>query len=193
MQKQYNTYWPLELDTTENWAYWDNAFSEKECKEIIDIGNKYILEEGKTTGSKKEYRKAKIVWLFPYEETTWIYRRLANIANELNNKYFKFQIDGFAEGLQFTYYKEPDGKHSKHIDRDKNSFTRKLSIIIQLSNPKTYKGGDLLLHIDEPKTKIEKQIGKLVMFPSYLLHEVTPVLKGERYSLVAWLTGKPFK
>ena len=31
------------------------------------------------------------------------------------------------------------------------------------------------------------------MFPSYVLHEVTPVTKGERYSLVAWLTGKPFK
>ena len=193
MQKQYNSYWPLELDTVEHWAYWDNAFSKEECKKIIEIGNKNVLEEGKTFGAKKDYRKSKITWLYPYEETNWIYRRLTDITNELNNKYFKFQIDGFAEGLQFTHYKEPDGKYSKHIDKYYNSLTRKLSIVVQLSDPKKYKGGDLLLHIDQPEVKIEKQIGKLVIFPSYVLHEVTPVSKGERYSLVAWLTGKPFK
>ena len=34
--------------------------------------------------------------------------------------------------------------------------------------------------------------GKLIMFPSYVLHEVKPVTKGERNSLVCWVTGKPF-
>jgi PKHD-type hydroxylase len=193
MQKQYNSYWPLELDTIEHWAYWNNAFSKEECKKIIEIGNKHIFEKATTFGAKEGYRKSKVAWLYPYEETSWIYRRLTDITNELNNKYFKFQIDGFAEGLQFTHYKAPDGKYSKHIDKGHNSLTRKLSIVVQLSDPKTYKNGDLLIHIDEPGTKIEKEIGKLVMFPSYVLHEVTPVSKGERYSLVAWLTGKPFK
>jgi predicted 2-oxoglutarate/Fe(II)-dependent dioxygenase YbiX len=31
------------------------------------------------------------------------------------------------------------------------------------------------------------------MFPSYVLHEVTPVTKGERNSLVAWISGDNFK
>ena len=35
--------------------------------------------------------------------------------------------------------------------------------------------------------------GDLILFPSYTLHEVKPVTKGERNSLVAWVTGKPFK
>jgi PKHD-type hydroxylase len=65
--------------------------------------------------------------------------------------------------------------------------------VLQLSDPDTYEGGNLLMHIDDPGQKIEKKQGKLVLFPSYVLHEVTPVTKGERYSLVAWLTGKPFK
>ena len=35
--------------------------------------------------------------------------------------------------------------------------------------------------------------GDLVLFPSYMLHEVKPVTKGERNSLVCWVTGKQFK
>ena len=35
--------------------------------------------------------------------------------------------------------------------------------------------------------------GYVAVFPSYVLHEVTPVTKGTRYSLVSWVTGKSFK
>jgi PKHD-type hydroxylase len=30
------------------------------------------------------------------------------------------------------------------------------------------------------------------LFPSYTLHRVTPVTEGTRYSMVGWITGKPF-
>ncbi len=40
---------------------------------------------------------------------------------------------------------------------------------------------------------MDKKQGTLIVFPSYTLHEVTPVTKGERNSLVTWVTGKPFK
>jgi PKHD-type hydroxylase len=60
---------------------------------------------------------------------------------------------------------------------------------MQLSDPSEYEGGDLLLHTGDEPIVINKQKGMLVMFPSYTLHEVTPVTKGERYSLVAWVHG----
>ena len=40
---------------------------------------------------------------------------------------------------------------------------------------------------------MKKDQGALIAFPSYTLHEVMPVTKGERNSLVTWVTGKPFK
>jgi len=40
---------------------------------------------------------------------------------------------------------------------------------------------------------MSKEQGTLVMFPSYTLHEVMPVTKGERNSLVSWITGPAFK
>ena len=40
---------------------------------------------------------------------------------------------------------------------------------------------------------MKKEQGTLILFPSYVLHEVKPVTKGERNSLVSWVTGKQFK
>jgi PKHD-type hydroxylase len=64
---------------------------------------------------------------------------------------------------------------------------------LQLTNPNEYKGGDLILHLGNEPTILSKEQGKLYAFPSYTLHEVTPVTKGTRYSLVAWITGPHFK
>ena len=38
-----------------------------------------------------------------------------------------------------------------------------------------------------------KELSAIIMFPSYVLHQVTPVTRGERFSLVGWVTGKNIK
>ena len=38
-----------------------------------------------------------------------------------------------------------------------------------------------------------KESNIATFFPSYILHEVTEVTKGVRYSLVAWANGEYFK
>jgi PKHD-type hydroxylase len=70
---------------------------------------------------------------------------------------------------------------------------RKLSISIQLTNPEEYEGGELYLYDEDKGTLMSKEQGTLIIFPSYVLHEVMPVTKGERNSLVTWVTGKQFK
>ena len=70
---------------------------------------------------------------------------------------------------------------------------RKLSGSIQLTDPKEYKGGELYLYDDYPGQIMKQEQGTLILFPSYTLHEVKPVTKGERNSLVFWVTGKQFK
>jgi SM-20-related protein len=54
-----------------------------------------------------------------------------------------------------------------------------------------FSGGTLRLHElvdgDDDGLDVSPEAGTLVAFPSSLLHEVTPVEHGERYSLVAWL------
>jgi PKHD-type hydroxylase len=189
-----NTAWPFELDKLESCAFWNEAFSVDECKKIIDIGNKKGLLKGVIKGGEdKKIRDSQISWLQPHDGLHWAYRRLTDIILDLNSKFFKFDIYGFIEGLQFTSYKFPSGKYDKHVDRGLNMNVRKLSLSVQLSDPKSYQGGELLLHDAANPITISKEQGKLILFPSYVLHEVKPVTKGERYSLVAWITGPQFR
>jgi predicted 2-oxoglutarate/Fe(II)-dependent dioxygenase YbiX len=57
------------------------------------------------------------------------------------------------------------------------------------SRPEDYEGGDLeLMYGNQPQT-MDKARGAFIAFPSFLLHRVTPVTRGTRWSLVAWILG----
>jgi PKHD-type hydroxylase len=189
-------------DKINNFCYMEKVFSKEECDFIIKIGNSYEPKESfigtKNSKITKDYnqRSSKTAWMPFNEENKWIFSRIAETALELNEKYFNFDIRGFSEPIQFTHYHHKKrGHYDSHLDSSKNSIVRKLSISVQLSLP-NYKGGDLKIITGShkgDKFKMIKEQGTLIMFPSYILHKVTPVTKGERYSLVSWLTGPSLK
>ncbi len=190
-----NSSWNFELDKVHFYACCSNFLSKEECEKIINIAkNKGLIKGSIKKGYVKDVRDSKISWLNPSDDMDWVFRKVTDITLHLNEKYFNFDIFGLNEGFQFTNYKAPSGKYGKHIDRAINSPVRKLSISIQLTNPKEYEGGELYLYDGGEKgTLMDKSQGSLIMFPSYVLHEVTPVTKGERNSLVTWVTGKQFR
>jgi PKHD-type hydroxylase len=188
-----NSSWNFELDKVHLYAFWNNAFSKEECQTIINIAKDKGLVKGTTMG-ESDVRDSKISWLYPVDKMEFVFRRVTDIVLNLNEKYFKFDLFGLNEGFQFTNYEAPSGKYGKHIDRAINTSVRKLSISIQLTNPEDYEGGELKLYDGEEEgTVMDKAQGTLILFPSYVLHEVMPITKGERNSLVTWVTGKQFK
>ena len=181
-------------DTIENWAYADKLFTPEECAQIIKIGNSklqkaFVGEKNKIDG---KIRESQIAWLGP-DEIEFAFQRITNVVCNLNEQFFKFDLFGMAEGIQFTRYDAPTGHYGTHIDKMFNGVVRKLSLTIQLSEPDDYEGGELALHFESKPIVMSKELGAAVAFPSYVLHEVRPVTKGTRYSLVVWITGKPFK
>jgi PKHD-type hydroxylase len=74
-----------------------------------------------------------------------------------------------------------------------NSPVRKLSMSIQLSDPKDYKGSQLQFWETQKDKNFPNSQGTAIIFPSYMLHRVTPLLSGTRYSLVTWVGGPNFK
>ena len=117
---------------------------------------------------------------------------------------WNFNISNY-EAVQFTKYL-PNGHYNWHNDviTDKRTnLMRKLSMIVQLSNPKDYEGGKLRFNlrgldsnkedtiIESPK-KFETQ-GFNNNISSYLWHKVETITKGTRYSLVIWALGESFK
>jgi PKHD-type hydroxylase len=187
-----NSSWNFEVDQTNLYAFWNNAFSKLECETIINTAKNKGLIKGKTK-KESDVRDSKISWLYPIDDMDWVFRRVTDITLNLNERFFKFDLFGLNEGFQFTNYEAPSGKYGKHVDRAINIPVRKLSISIQLTNPEEYEGGELYLYDDDKGTVMDKTQGTLILFPSYVLHEVMPVTKGTRNSLVTWVTGKQFK
>jgi PKHD-type hydroxylase len=188
--------WAFETDKLNSWAYWDKAFTPEECKKIIEFAGQFEKKEARVNNKMElnsDIRESEVVWITPDSEIVWIYQRLTDIITALNSDYFKFDLFGFIESFQFTEYNAPSGHYGKHIDSMFNGTVRKLSFVIQLSDPKDYKGGELQIHLSDTPEVMKKEQGTLIAFPSYILHEVTPITKGKRYSLVGWITGKPFK
>ena len=189
--------WRFEKDHVHPYAWQESLFTPEECEKIIEVGNQHIKEEanvGQHQGrNDKKIRDSKISWISPTPHTDWFFNKCVASILELNSKYFHFELTGLFEGLQFTRYEAPSGKYDKHVDRTFNSLIRKLSFTVQLSDPKKEKGGFLNIYDGDVPNKTKKSQGLLIAFPSFMLHEVTKVTKGTRYSLVGWVGGPNFK
>lgn len=181
---------------------WENAFSEEDLVKIIAYGDQQTLSKATVGGAKEEddiaeIRKSKVAWIGLNPETQWIYDRLAYIARQLNGQFYKFDLYGFSEDIQYTTYNSDDsGHYTWHLDAgisDNGSPPRKLSLVLQLTDPTEYEGGDLELFSSANPTQVVKQRGLVAAFPSYMLHRVSPVTKGTRKTLVVWVCGPSFK
>ncbi|MFT7073376.1 MAG: PKHD-type hydroxylase [Patiriisocius sp.] len=64
---------------------------------------------------------------------------------------------------------------------------------IQLSDPNDYEGGDLRFMINKEIVNAPKEKGTIIIFPSFIMHRVTPITKGTRQSIVGWVSGPPYR
>ena len=188
--KTENYHWPFKLDEVNLYAYQTNLYHQKNVKILLNIGKSKQLQKGNTSNNNlNKSRNSNISWLSPNDNFE-LYRRLTDTILYLNKKYFGFDLYGLTEALQFTNYKAPGGKYDSHVDRCYETLIRKLKNYYLMI---LKKGGDFeLISGDEP-IKLEMKKGKLFLFPSFILHRVKPITKGERNSLVAWITGPNFK
>ena len=196
--------------------YWvDNFLTDNDIEKIKTHAKTLIVqnaEVGTLEKEKKEFtldyhikdtnkgivpskRITDIKWIRLNEDTNWLFKKIIDKIFYVNSKNFDLQLK-FVEDLQFSEYSEEKGGfYSKHRDDgNKKSLDnyvdiRKLSFTIQLTDDKEYEGGELIFHIDDEEKKAPKSKGTIVFFESDIVHEVTPVTKGVRHSLVSWVQG----
>jgi PKHD-type hydroxylase len=99
------------------------------------------------------------------------------------------------EAIQYTEYYDNGGHYDWHIDMSAGYplNQRKISMTVQLSDESEYDGGNFEIMRGREVEQLPKGKGNVVIFPSYLLHRITPVTRGVRKSLVLWLGGASFK
>ncbi len=89
--------------------------------------------------------------------------------------------------------------HNKTANTNMINKIRKLSVTISLNDPDEYDGGNLQFDFGPHKdiryhTCIEiRPKGSVIVFPSHVYHQVSPVTRGTRYSLVCWNLGAAFR
>lgn len=176
------------------YAYMEKVFTKEELDRLQNIA-----KEGRTEGlignatQVPEVRRSKLNWVDNTTETNWIYERLAKNAGRMNADFYGFDLLGFGEPLQFAHYGSDDnGMYGWHQDFN-GPISRKLSLVVQLTDPAEYEGGNLQIADGHDHITVTKERGLMVVFPSWQLHQVTPVTSGSRQTLVAWISGAPFK
>lgn len=179
------------------YAWWEGAFTDAEIDRIVDLGLHLNLDESKTVLSTTEKRRSTNAWMYPTDDTQWLYNKMHQVINELNRQFFSFDIN-MIEPFQFAQYDAGRSEfYGKHMDTTYGemhpSASRKLSVTLQLSDETEYDGGELQLYQSEQPMVAPKKKGMMVLFPSYVIHEVTPVTAGTRHSLVTWCHGPLFR
>jgi len=192
-----DSFYTFPIKHTEPTQYYtfQEAFSPEEVELILNLIQDIPFIEGQTKGIDKDgYRKSSIKWIPQKEEFNWIYDRIADMAIEANNECWEFDLYSMPELIQYTEYYENGGQYNWHLDIGPNELSqRKISVTIQLSDPSEYEGGNLELLKGATPIQCAKGMGAAVLFPSYILHRISPITKGTRRSLVLWLGGGHLK
>lgn len=171
---------------------------------IKEVGNKQPIAptnigfNGATT-EIDAVRKSEIRWLNAYDqETRFIVETLWNFAIDANRSHFGFDLNYLRDIQYTTYNADVAAKYDWHQDTfwlNPTANHRKLSIVVQLSEPDEYEGGEFQIDsefgiLDQ---NVIKQRGTVMVFASFMKHRVTPVTSGVRRSLVCWVEGPKFR
>jgi PKHD-type hydroxylase len=178
-------------------VWWEDGFTEQELnwlQEQAIKANQRAQVGGDPQGADlANIRRSHISWLGKNQDNAWVFQKLGHIASALNAQHFKFDLTGFGEPIQLTNYDQAEqGMYGWHQDYNAQA-SRKLSLVLQLTDPSQYEGGNLQVITGIQPQTVRKQRGLVVAFPSYVLHQVTPVTSGSRQSLVVWATGPAFR
>lgn len=195
-----------ETNDPQSYYWFEHGLSSEEVDQIIRTASELPeAERASTLGDETGggTRSSMIKWLPRNQAFDWLYERMISMSKEANQALWDFDLISSLEAIQYTeYYASENGHYDWHQDIGVGELPskRKVSITIQLSGADEYDGGDLLICTGSSGTGeldnnlvMPKGKGVGVLFPSYMMHRVTPVTRGVRRSLVLWVGGAHYR
>lgn len=191
------------------YIFWDNAFSDEELKNIIryceEVGEfsdgALSSKDNEEIRTDKSVRDSKVKMFQPNPVNGWIFDRLISVIDQINTDFYRFDLTGFG-GFQYSEYRGNGAKYDFHTDigfgtnvtSDHLALPRKLSISLLLSEPEEdFQGGEFEVTMGDTPITCDQKKGRILAFPSWVMHRVTPVTGGNRKSIVVWVRGPKFK
>lgn len=164
--------------------------SPEECKIFIDLfeSDNCIIDN-----YNPKYGKTGMLGVIKKESIpSFIFDRLKSfsiipfeVKDEMNKSY-TFMMHKYGKGDSLVKHRDDSIENYTSIDLDRKK--RFKTLVFQLSESDSYIGSNLVIgeHV------VGRQVGNVVCFNSNLLHEVTELTEGTRYTLVIWLERKDF-
>ena len=196
----------------QQWYWFQEGLSKEEVDQVIKLASELPIERATTLGDDGELmeqndpngaRSSMVKWIPQSDDWNWLYVRMMELAKEANDETWNFDLISADENIQYTeYYANENGHYDWHQDVGPGDLAskRKVSITLQLSEDEEYVGGDLEITgggsgngVFETSHVCPRGKGITVIFPSYMMHRVTPVTKGTRRSLVLWVGGSHYR
>jgi len=182
--------------------YWKKAINSDKINQINDfIDNNfegYEEENQSATYLDGTRKKNNIVKCIKWKEIKHFLENLEqsiNIVNQENFGYHLYPFTGYEETLLNIYPADQQARYDWHSDESRSySFDFKFTVLINVSK-ENYEGGDFELNIGGNPKKIEDftDPGDILMFKSYMIHRVLPILSGERRTLALFVKGPKFR
>lgn len=195
-----------------------NFLSHDECDQLLaeseswDTGpaKVYMRADGTDEREEHDVRKGEVRHLLnPENKYDWFHNIILDAANRYKDSYpnshpifpeapiivveiacYKTQGDHFAHH-QDTYIKNSQW-FQKYPNIESKNKIRKLSMSCILNDDFT--GGHLAFQTSERSMlPLKLYKGDIVVFPSYSLHKVEPLVEGERYAMVSWILGPGYR
>ena len=196
-------------------CYFKNYLNDERIEAIHEMVHRggYKFYKGGTGSDNKNidrhYSNNRDIAYIPGDQNSWwLYNELENLTIEANNALYQFDINHVTDKLHYVIYPEPNKPDKTGQTREDGGYLdwhmdigmgevnrRKLALTVQLSDPKDYEGGVFQCwfggggrFIDLPREK-----GDVLVMPTFIMHNVSPITRGERRALVFWTGGEPFR
>jgi PKHD-type hydroxylase len=182
----------------------NNFLYDNQCTDIIDSLERHLHSVGKEQGRatvlsnnkselQENVRSTQLCFLHTDTLLSTIYFHAAKHMNELCK--WNFDIER-VESIQVLKYEVGDF-YVTHIDvlppTERNT-QRKITVMVWLTDPEEYEGGEFILYpLDTDPITLKLRKGCAVIFPSFITHEASKVISGQRYSTTAWIEGPNWK
>lgn len=194
----------LHWKNTLPFVYWDDFFPEGDLQIIEKQCRSQGVEKSKIVSSSntvitQSVRSSEVKFHYVNNDNIWLFDKLLTVAELINDSFFRFDLLGF-DHFQYTEYNAQGAMYDYHADMIFGDdvpidlqICRKLSFSLILSDITEYQGGDFKIKLSAESYKLEQKRGRVIAFPSYVLHKVSPITGGNRRSIVFWAVGPKFK
>lgn len=175
-----------------------DALDGDDCARLIEMAGAQPLRDAGLVGGNTAHRlrRADIAWLDDMPAAGWVMDRMIALVGRANRDHFGLDLTDFGESAQIARYGAERASHFDwHSDIGAGTWAarRKLTIVVQLSEPADYEGGALELWPASAVATAPRLQGLAAIFPAFTLHRVTPVTAGKRWSLTLWAHGPAFR